>query len=130
MLPLLPSLQSFNQVLKNNSAVFTMGEYYLTKPYDQAAEWLGDRLNSGALHSSLHVPMMYATREVFMKRSAPMALLPYVRKQFNTFMPERVPVSIMRAERKQPDPTVAFVHCTKAGNGYPTQGLSAPNRPG
>ena len=90
--PPLPSPQPFSQAMTNASKVFTIGEYYLNTPYDQVAEWLGDRLNSGALHSSLGIQMLVALREVFLKRSATMQLLPYVRKLWAQNFPNHVPV--------------------------------------
>jgi hypothetical protein len=72
--------------------VFTIGEYYFNTPYDQVAEWLGDRLNSSALHSTLAVTMTAAIREVFLKHTAAMTLLPNVRKLWAQFLPNHLQV--------------------------------------
>ncbi len=72
--------------------MFTIGEYYKTKPYDQVAAWIGDRLNSSALDSSLGIPMMFAMREVFVWKSAGMHLLRDVREHWRSNFKNKMPV--------------------------------------
>lgn len=87
-----PPAQTFNKALNKASKVFTIGEYYKTKPYDQVAAWIGDRLNSSALDSSLGIPMMFAMREVFVWKSAGMHLLRDVREHWRSNFRNKMPV--------------------------------------